>query len=84
MRDSPVRRVPGFGRGGSISGIFKICRNAGGTVRCVTTSVISFHLSGLGLGACSRRSWFIRSLTVLGAEGVVEGEALELSKDGWT
>ena len=83
MRDNSVRRVPRFGRGGSTSGIFKICRSAGGTVRCVTTSVISFHLSGLGLGVCSRRNWLIRSLTVLGA-GAVEGEDLELSKDGWT
>lgn len=84
MRDNSVRRAPRFGRGGSTSGIFKICRSAGGTVRCVTTSVISFHLSVLGLGACSRRRWFIRSLTVLGVEGAVEGEDLELSKDGWT
>jgi hypothetical protein len=84
---SPIRRrvlVFAFGLGALISGMCNMRRNSGGTVR-LTTDVSSSRCSGVGRGACSRRSWCMRWLTDCGSEGVDE-EAVdrELCKEGWT
>jgi hypothetical protein len=77
-------RRPALGRGASTSVIFNILRSAGGTVRCVITSVISFLLSGVVRGACSFRSCCMRWFTVWGSVAPAEDEARELWREGWT
>jgi hypothetical protein len=60
-------------------------RNSGGTVRLLTADVSSSRCCGVARGACSRRSWCMRSLTDCGSEGVdEEAEERELWSDGWT
>jgi hypothetical protein len=83
---APVRRalrIPGFGAGGSVSAICRRRRNSGGTVRCVTRSVISFLLSAVALGASSRRNCCMRSLTVWGGGGV-DADAFERERELWS
>ena len=57
-------RNPGLGIGGAVSGIFRTVLSVGGTVLCVMMLATAFLSSAVALGACSRRSWFRRSLTV--------------------
>ena len=74
-----------FGFGALTSGMCRIRRNSGGTVRLLTADVSSSRAWGVALGACSRRSCCMRWLTVGDSEGDDEAAgARELCNDGWT
>jgi hypothetical protein len=76
--------VPAFGLGALTSGMCKMRRRSGGTVRLLTTEAISFLCSIVARGVCSRRSWAMRWLTVWGSAGAEEIVARELWSDGCT
>jgi len=61
-------RVFAFGLGALTSGMCRMRRSSGGTVRLLTTEVSSSRCSGVALGACSRRSCWMRWLTVWGSD----------------
>jgi len=74
-----------FGLGALTSGMCRMRRSSGGTVRLLTAAVSSSRTSGVALGACSRRSCCMRWLTVCVPAGddTVAG-ARELCNEGWT
>lgn len=74
-------RVPAFGLGALTSGMCRMRRSSGGTVR-LTPTVSSSLCSGVGRDACSRRSCWIRAFTDGGSEGPDGGEDRVLWREG--
>jgi hypothetical protein len=75
--------VPAFGLGALTSGMCRIRLSSGGTVRLLTSDVMSSLCSAVARGACSRRNCAMRWLTDWGTEGAEDAVARELWSEGW-